>query len=255
MRPVHIAVAVVSLGGLGVMVMAGGQSVSRDSRFATSAVSGPASDDQTAQQPGAARQKIDPPRPSGLGRTGAVRGAPPSEVDSAGLERIEPRGALSKLGLALPSRPMPADWDGTILYRPVATESGLVEAMGYTIAIAGVDSVSPEESCDFAGKSWDCGVRARAAFRSWLRGRAINCIVPPKPEREIIVAECRLGKQDVGQWLVQNGWARAAPGGPYGEAGNQAEQRKKGLFGAPPVKGGLPPAPPVFEAQPTPTID
>jgi endonuclease YncB( thermonuclease family) len=129
---------------------------------------------------------------------------------------------------------MPDQWKGTTLFNPVATAAGLFEAQGYNIAIAGVEQVPADEACESGGKSWPCGVRARAAFRAWLRGRSITCEVPPQPDREIIVVPCRLGKKDVAEWLVESGWARAASDGPYAGLQESALKAKKGIFGAPP---------------------
>jgi endonuclease YncB( thermonuclease family) len=133
----------------------------------------------------------------------------------------------------------PGDVDGTVLYRPVARAAGLVEAMGYTVSVAGTEIVDPEETCAFSGRDWACGMAARTAFRSWLRGRALSCDVPDQPGSEPISADCKLGNQDAGAWLVANGWARAAAGGPYAEAGEKARSAKKGIFGPPPSKAGL----------------
>lgn len=159
----------------------------------------------------------------------------PPDVDPQSLERIEPRDPLSELALAMPPKPeMPDDWKGTPLHRPVVNESGRFQSMGYSIAIAGTESIPADTMCDYEGKSWNCGVRARTAFRSFLRGRAPACAVPPEADREIVMANCRMGKQDIGAWLVANGWARAAAGSPYAEAGEKAKAEKKGIFGPPP---------------------
>ena len=170
---------------------------------------------------------------------------PPLAPDE--LERVEPRAPLSDLALAGPPKPRRSravdDWGGTKLFQPVASAAGLIEANGYSVAVSGINIVRQDETCTDDGKSWACGVRARTAFRSLLRGRAVACKVPPEADRNRIVAECRIGKQDVGQWLVENGWARAVAGGPYVEAGDKARTDKKGIFGAAPDLGGLPPAP------------
>jgi endonuclease YncB( thermonuclease family) len=159
----------------------------------------------------------------------------PPRVDPQSLERIEPRQPLSDLALAMPPKPeMPEDWKGTPLHRPVVSESGRFESKGYIVAIAGTESVPADTMCDYEGKSWSCGVRARTAFRSFLRGRAPTCAVPPEADREIVMASCRMGKQDIGAWLVANGWAHAAAGSPYVEAGEKAKADKKGIFGPPP---------------------
>nr|WP_246676324.1 thermonuclease family protein [Mesorhizobium sp. B1-1-5] len=172
--------------------------------------------------------------------------APPALSDSE-LERVEPRAPLSDLALAGPPKPpktkMPGDWNGTKLFQPVATAAGLIESKGYAVAVSGVDVVKADETCSDTGKSWACGTRARTAFRAFLRGRAVACTVPPDGGRDIITAECHIGNQDIGQWLVENGWARAAQGGPYIEAGNKARAAKKGIFGPAPKLDGLPALP------------
>lgn len=158
----------------------------------------------------------------------------PPEVSGLGLERLEARPPLSDLGLASAPKPIkPDDWAGTVLYRPVVTSSASFEAMGYSIVIAGTEPVGPDRSCEFEGVTWRCGERARLAFRYWLRGRAPLCQVFPPAERQPVAAACRLGKQDVGAWLVANGWAYARPGGGYEKAEAVARKAKMGVFGPP----------------------
>jgi len=163
------------------------------------------------------------------------------------LERVEPRAPLSDMALAGPPKPpklkMPGDWNGTKLYQPVAAAAGLIEAKGYSVALSGIDIVRQDETCGEEGKSWACGIRARTAFRALLRGRAVACTVPPEGGRDLITAECHIGNLDIGAWLVENGWARAAKGGPYVEAGDKARAARKGIFGAAPDLGGLPSLP------------
>lgn len=176
----------------------------------------------------------------------------PPDLAPDEIERVEPRGPLSELALALPPKPVPPDqWEGTLLHRAVATASATFESMGYRIAIAGTTSVEPDETCNYEGDQWACGARARAAVRRWLRGRALSCRVPPVPERTTLVASCRLGKQDVGAWLVSMGWARAIPGGPYVEAEKAARRGGMGIFGKPPDTT----LPPPVELKPNPELE
>ena len=111
--------------------------------------------------------------------------APPA-LPAEGLERVEPREPLSELALAVPPKPpkAPDDWDGTKLFQPVASAAGLIEAKGYSVAVSGIDIVRQDETCSDDGKSWPCGVRARTAFRAFLRGRAVACTVPPEGDRD-----------------------------------------------------------------------
>ncbi|MER9586995.1 thermonuclease family protein [Mesorhizobium sp. M0276] len=156
----------------------------------------------------------------------------PPRLDPAEIERVEPRPPLSELGLAVPPKtPMPGDWRAVLLYRPIATSSAMFESMGRKVIISGVQGIDPERSCSFHDVTWPCGQRARAAFNSWLRGRALKCFVPPDVERFAIAAPCSLGKQDVGAWLVSNGWATALPNGLYGRAEATARGAEMGMFG------------------------
>jgi endonuclease YncB( thermonuclease family) len=162
--------------------------------------------------------------------------APPALAAGEEFLRETPREPLSQLGMALPPPPPPKNpWAGKPLFRPVAVESAVFESGGHTIAISGVKSVPADEHCAYEGTSWPCGIRARAAFRLWLRGRAVVCQIPEDEQDETVMrAGCRLAKEDVGGWLVANGWALAAPDGPYVQVGEKARAERKGIFGAPP---------------------
>ena len=178
----------------------------------------------------------------------------PPDLAAAELQREAPREPLSQLSLALPPKPeMKNEWAGTAFFRPVAIKSAVFESMGRTIAISGVESVPLDESCDYEGVSWQCGVRARTAFRLWLRGRALVCQLPDE-EQAVTSARCRLAKQDAGAWLVANGWALAAPDGPYVQAEEKARAERMGIFGGPPDTSSISAVPdaPVRAARSTP---
>lgn len=158
----------------------------------------------------------------------------PPPVDASEIERVEARPPLGELGLAVPPRtPMPQDWRETLLYHPVATSSAIFESMGRKVIISGTGDIDADQTCSFRDEGWPCGQRARAAFNAWLRGRALKCFLPPDAERFAIAAPCRLGKQDVGAWLVANGWAMAMPTGIYNKAQATAQSAEMGIFGPP----------------------
>lgn len=177
-----------------------------------------------------------------------------SNNETAPLERVQPRQPLSKLGQASsptpPPAPVPVDNTAkpVLLYRPVATAAGTIEASGYKIAIEGIDALPPEETCNSDGTTWPCGMAARTAFRNWLRSRAVECTVPGQPSEALIATGCKLGKSDLAEWLVQNGWARAKDGTPMAEAMKKAEEAKLGIFGSPP------PALPATDDLPVPSF-
>lgn len=210
------------------------------------------------QEAQAQRQVSSTPPPSGLARTIDPETIAPPDVAARELERVAPRKPLSTLSLAQPPKPKPPEeLKNEPLYQPVAVAAGLIEAKGNTIALSGVEAVKPDETCsDAAGKSWNCGMRARTAFRAFLRGRAVTCsgagtkkdaTASSAGAPAAIVADCKVARQDVGQWLVENGWARATQGGPYADAGEAAHKAGKGIFGAAPDLSGLPPPPAAVE--------
>lgn len=165
------------------------------------------------------------------GRAVAGERIAPPPLDSAALERVEPRAPLSPFGQPLVRKRKPV----TLLHQPVADAAGRVRSGDITITIAGLGLVDAERSCtDAQGQPWACGVRARTAFRAFLRGRALSCDLPPDLQVKQADVACRLGKVDVGEWLVKSGWAEARADGPYAALGDEARREGRGIFGAAP---------------------
>lgn len=182
-----------------------------------------------------------PPRPSASTPPMPIRPASPEllavpVISPQDLERIEPT-----FDIAQADESRPGD-KATLLYRPLSERAGEFEANGHRIRLEGIVPTAADEKCSEAGKSWPCGIHARTAFRNWLRGRAISCIVPATPAQSTTVTTCHLGKQDAAEWLVTQGWVRAETAGPYSELAEEAKKKKRGLFGpAPLVSSVLPP--------------
>jgi endonuclease YncB( thermonuclease family) len=251
-RLLQLALAVLAVPAMMALVVLGGRTLQPGETSVVVDQIDPGADAIPEEPATSAIPQIQPARPPVHSPTMRSRAIDPEAIAPPPLpaeefERVEPRAPLSDLALAGPPKPRVQravdDWGGTKLFQPVATAAGLIEAKGYSVAVSGIDIVKEDETCTEDGKSWACGVRARTEFRSFLRGRAVACKVPPEADRDLVAAECRIGKQDVGLWLVENGWARAVAGGSYVEAGDKARAAKKGIFGAAPDLGGLPPAP------------
>ncbi|WFP62968.1 thermonuclease family protein [Mesorhizobium sp. WSM4904] len=253
-----MALALAAVPAMAALVVAGGRSLKGSESTLTVDQIDPAADMIPGQDTGPAPQEpatsaimapAAPPPPKPVVHSRAIDPdivALP-ELPTGELERVEPRAPLSDLALAGPPKPpkskMPDGRDGTKLFQAVAPAAGVIQAKDYSVTISGIDIVRADETCSDDGKSWACGARARTAFRAFLRGRTAVCAVPPQSGRATNSTECWVGNKDVGEWLVENGWARAAQGGPYVEAGNKARAAKKGIFGAAPNLGGLPTLP------------
>jgi endonuclease YncB( thermonuclease family) len=230
-----LALAGVLIGSYGIGVA--GKRLTDDyaATAATKDVALDAETEELALQAAEPDRTVEPPREQrGSDDTGATDSAEPA---GANYERIEPRAPLGELGTAQPPKPKkpaaPDDWRPTRLFNPVATSAGIIEAQGYRVALAGIEPTAVDQDCTFDGRQWPCGARARTAFRAWLRARAVQCVVPPTPDRELITAECHIGKADVSAWLVESGWAKPADGEQFAEAAEKARAAKRGIYGPP----------------------
>lgn len=184
-----------------------------------------------------------PPAPAepAAAKAGRVRPVAPDvvaqpRVQPGELQRVAPRDPLSRFARPLP-KPPPRNLGR--IYRPYIAAAGRVAGSGVAVTLAGVEVTSPDKTCtDAEGREWPCGMRARSAFRSFVRGRALACDLPPELTEKSYTVACRLGGRDVGEWLVRQGWALAVPGGRYAQAGSEARAAGRGLYGA---------APPAFD--------
>lgn len=166
------------------------------------------------------------------------------EMQNKPLERVEPRPPLSDLGLATPVQEKSVSTteseeqaaESGLFYRPVALAAGRLEAGNRVIELSGIDIIEPDASCtDITGEVWQCGMQARTAFRSWLRGRTVSCdLQDTDPAQKLIHTSCTLAGTDLARWLVENGWARARFGGQYADSQIQAEKMLLGIFGRKP---------------------
>lgn len=163
---------------------------------------------------------------------GDMRGAraAPQEAapdPSAGeLERLPPRPPLSGETLQ-PDTPKPR-----LLARPVALDGARIAYRQGVVTLPGVEALPLNERCGSSAEDFPCGVMARTELRRFLRGRSIACDVPDDfgLKRGEATSACTVGDADIGRWVVENGWARAAPGGPYADVEATARQSKRGIW-------------------------
>lgn len=239
MRPAILLASAVSVAALSLAIMAGGQAVSSNNAI----LSTPEEDAETfgtfdQNEPAANQDALK--AGTGIGPLAQIRSTPSDGVASAPSDAAEPAPPVlpqqqaQNAGAAVRSTQKPERNQDKILYRPVATDAGTIDAMGYKVLLVGVDPLRPDEKCSFDGRSWPCGARARTEFRAWLRDRAITCEVPARPGGRAVLTRCRIGNSDAGAWLVQNGWARPQGAGPYVKAGEKARAEKRGIYGRPP---------------------
>jgi endonuclease YncB( thermonuclease family) len=163
----------------------------------------------------------------------------PAEVDGKPLERV---------AAPEPAKPKPEPQKAAVLPRPVADSAGVLAFGARKLQLAGVVPTPDDRICkEPDGTEWPCGMLAKTNFRLFLRLRSVTCDLDDANWSGTTTAACRIGTQDLSEWLVENGWADAASGSAFAEAGEQAKAGKKGIYGEDPRKGApmtLAPDPP-----------
>lgn len=153
----------------------------------------------------------------------------PAEVDGKPLERV---------AAPEPEKPKPEPRKAAVLPRPVADNAGVLAFGDRKLQLAGVVPTPSDRTCKEAdGTEWPCGMLAKTNFRLFLRLRSVTCDLDDANWSGTTTAACRIGTQDLSEWLVDNGWADAAPGAAFVEAGEQAKAGKKGIYGTDPRQG------------------
>jgi endonuclease YncB( thermonuclease family) len=136
--------------------------------------------------------------------TGNVRNVTPEGVTaapvvSAPLVRVEPP----------PEPARPPEPRTERLFNPLVTAAGILKVREREIRLAGIAAPDFHRRCGEGLGAWPCGRMARAALRSFIRGRAVECDVPAGAEAIPDPAECRVAGRSLSEWLVAQGWAES----------------------------------------------
>ncbi|MBB2819096.1 UNVERIFIED_ORG: endonuclease YncB(thermonuclease family) [Rhizobium esperanzae] len=120
------------------------------------------------------------------------------------------------------------------LARPIPENAGVLSFGERRLQLAGIVPTPADRVCGPAGRQWPCGMLAKTALRQLLRNRNLTCDLDMAEWKGTVTAACRLGVQDLGTWLAENGWAEAEAGSPLGAVADKAKQAQKGIYGGDP---------------------
>ncbi|GGD94730.1 hypothetical protein GCM10011390_11880 [Aureimonas endophytica] len=183
-----------------------------------------------ASEPEPVAETTPPPQDS------APTVAPASDPAPAAPDTASP--APTATAALTPSELRPGDTPeesrSQLLARPVALDTATILVGRGKVTLAGIAPVPLTRRCGESRESWFCGVEARTQFRAWLRARSIRCDVPAGfgERTEAAVSTCDLAGEDLGHWLVANGWAEATENGPYAGLEKDAKAQKLGIWAA-----------------------
>jgi endonuclease YncB( thermonuclease family) len=101
-----------------------------------------------------------------------------------------------------------------------------VEIHGKRIRLFGIDAVESGQRCQRDGKPWLCGRDSALALADKIGERPITCSGNRFDRYRRLVARCSLDGEDLGGWMVENGWAVAFR--KYSELYVKREARARG---------------------------
>ncbi|MBY5338149.1 thermonuclease family protein [Rhizobium leguminosarum] len=156
----------------------------------------------------------------------APRASRPSESAAA-----KPADVTQQAQTATQQAASPAAKKAMELARPAVDNAGMLSFGERRLQLTGIVPTLVERICGPAGRQWPCGMMAKTALRLLLRNRSVSCDLETVEWKETITTGCRLGTEDLGAWLAENGWAEAAVGSPLTSVADKARQAGKGLYG------------------------
>lgn len=130
-----------------------------------------------------------------------------------------------------PPPPAPPRWRKFFL--PRTSDAATLHVDERTIHISGVTPPTADAVCHRTdGSIWPCGRAALYAFRMFIGGRAVECYFPTVDGATDITAPCRIGRTDLGLWLVSQGWVMPddLATDDYRSAAAEARCARRGLW-------------------------
>jgi len=98
----------------------------------------------------------------------------------------------------------------TIAGRASIIDGDTIDIHGTRIRLFGIDAPESRQSCTAAtGKPFRCGQQAALALSNKIGSRPVECRRKDTDRYDRMVAICMVAGEDVGAWLVTQGWAIA----------------------------------------------
>jgi endonuclease YncB( thermonuclease family) len=120
--------------------------------------------------------------------------------------RLAPVILTATLSLASPSL---AREVVTVTGQASVVDGDTIEIHGKRIRLFGIDAVESGQRCHKDGKPWLCGKDSAFALADKIGERPITCSGNEFDRYRRLVARCLLNGEDLGGWMVENGWALA----------------------------------------------
>lgn len=117
--------------------------------------------------------------------------------------------------------------------RVIVHDSGTLLADKTRISLAGLKPIEHHTMCQKAPKkTWPCGKQARLSLQRLIRSRSVNCTVVERQSKGSFTAQCAVGKRNINQWVVRQGWAKPydLASAIYGQSLQKAKNERNGIW-------------------------
>ena len=107
-----------------------------------------------------------------------------------------------------------------------------IEIHGTRIRLHGIDAPESGQTCEALGERYRCGQRAAIALDGFLGSQTVKSVQTDTDRWKRIVARCFIRGNDLGKWMVENGWAIAFRrySTEYVESEARARDNKLGMW-------------------------
>ena len=109
----------------------------------------------------------------------------------------------------------------------------LKASWGERYCLHGIDAPELAQDCDRGGAAYPCGLEAKKVLESFLEGKEVLCEPIDQDRYGRTVAVCLADGVDVGEEMVQQGWALDYPrysSYEYARAQQWAKDRRLGMW-------------------------
>jgi len=119
--------------------------------------------------------------------------------------------------------------------RPKVLDGDTLDFAGRVVRLAGIAAPELDQTCRAAGRAWACGREARWATLNRVSPHWVTCVPRGRDVTGTERAVCYLagiGQEDLGAWLLRQGWAVVEPGADpaYEAAQAVAQSAGSGLW-------------------------
>ncbi len=87
------------------------------------------------------------------------------------------------------------------------TDGDSLRVNGVEIRLKGIDAPELRQTCEREGRPYRCGQEARSVLLRRLSESEITCRIEGRDRYRRALATCSLDGDDIGAWLVEQGWA------------------------------------------------